>query len=96
MIYHLDEVLNFDSMGDAQIDMICHPDVVASFDSIDDAQIDMICHPDAIANFHCIPGNQNDFFFSLFFLFFVSYDFSDISYRNKGMCNDFKFFFNVL
>ena len=47
-------------------------DEVASFDSIADAQIDMICHPDEIANFHSIPGNQNDFFFSLFFLFQVS------------------------
>ena len=53
---------------DAQIDMICHYDVVASFDSMDDAQIDMICHPDEVANFDSTPGNQNDFFFSLFFV----------------------------
>ena len=46
MICHPDEVVNFDSMGDAQIDKICHPDEVISFDSMGDAQSNMICHPD--------------------------------------------------
>ena len=42
-------------------------DEVASFNSIADAQIDMICYPDEIASFGSMPGNQKDFFLSLFF-----------------------------
>ena len=75
MICHPDEVVSFDSIDDAQIDMICHPDEVVNFNSIDDAQIDMICHPGEVVNFDFILGNQNDFFVSLFFLFIQNYDF---------------------
>ena len=38
-----DEVAGFDSIANAQIDMICHYDEVVSFDSIANAQTDMIC-----------------------------------------------------
>ena len=80
----LDEVASFNSIADAQIDMICHSDEEVHFDSMDDAQIDMICHPDEVANFHSIPGNQKWLFFlSLYFLFDQNYDFSDFSFRNK-------------
>ena len=40
MICHPDEVVSFDSMEDAQIDMICQPDGVANFHSIPGNQID--------------------------------------------------------
>ena len=33
-----DDAAGFDSMSDAQIDMICQPDKVVSFDSIPDNQ----------------------------------------------------------
>ena len=62
-----DGVSNFDSTANAQIDMIFHYGIVATFDSIDNAQIDMICYPDEIASFGSMPGNQKDFFLSLFF-----------------------------
>ena len=45
-------------------------DQVASFDSIANAQTDMICHYDVVATFDSMPGNQNDFFLSLFFCCF--------------------------
>ena len=31
MIFYFDEVVNFNSMGDAKIDMISHPDEIAGF-----------------------------------------------------------------
>ena len=46
MIFHYDEVVNFDTIANSQTDMIFHYDVVATFDSIDNVQIDMISHPD--------------------------------------------------
>ena len=55
--------------------MIYHPTEVVSFDSMGDAQIDMIFHPDEVVSFDSILGNQNDFFFTLFFWFFQNYDF---------------------
>ena len=70
-----DEVASFDSIADAQIDMICHPDEVVSFGAMGVVQIDMICHPDEVVTFDSILGNQNDFFFTLFFWFFQNYDF---------------------
>ena len=76
-----DEVSSFDSIADAQIDMICHPDEVVSFDSTGNAQIDMICPLDEVVSIDSIPGNQNDFFLSLFFFFYQNYDFSDIYFE---------------
>ena len=55
-----DEVTSFDSITDAQIDMICHPDEVVNFDSMGDAQIDMICHPDIVASFDSMDDTQID------------------------------------
>ena len=63
MICHPDEVVNFDSMGDAQIDTICHPYEVISFDSMGDAQSKMICHPDE--NFS-VPDKIQGFLLLLF------------------------------
>ena len=83
MICHYDEVVSFDSIADAQTDMICHYDEIVNFNSISDVQIDMICQPDKVVSFDSIPGNQNDFFLSLYFLFDQNYDFSDFSFRNK-------------
>ena len=34
MIFYYDEVVNFNSLGDAEIDMISHPDEIASFGSM--------------------------------------------------------------
>ena len=62
-----DEVASFDTIANAQTDMILHYDEVVNFDSIDNAQIDMICYPDEIASFGSMPANQKDFFLSLFF-----------------------------
>ena len=62
-----DTVASFDTIANAQTDMILHYDEVVNFDSIDNAQIDMICYPDEIASFGSMPGNQKDFFLSLFF-----------------------------
>ena len=62
-----DEVASFDTIANAQTDMIFHYGIVATFDSIDDAQIDMICYPDEIASFGSMPGNQKDSLLSLLF-----------------------------
>ena len=51
-----DEVASFDSIADAQIDMICHYDEVVNFDSMGDAQIDMIFHPDIVSSFDSIDS----------------------------------------
>ena len=65
-----DEVVNFNTIANAQTDMIFHYDEVVNDDSMDDTQIDMIYHPDDKAIFYSIPVNQNDSFLSLFLLFF--------------------------
>ena len=79
-----DEVASFDSIADAQIDMICHYDEVVNFDSMDDTQIDMIYHPDDMATFDSIPGNQNDSFLSLFLLFFQNYYLLTFDFEIRG------------
>ena len=65
-----DEVAHFDSIANAQTDMICRYEEVVNDDSMDDTQIDMIYHPDDKAIPYSIPVNQNDSFLSLFLLFF--------------------------
>ena len=65
-----DEAASFDSIANAQADMICRYEEVVNDDSMDDTQIDMIYHPDDKAIFYSIPVNQNDSFLSLFLLFF--------------------------
>ena len=70
-----DHVASFDSIANAQTDMICRYEEVVNDDSMDDTQIDMIYHPDDMAIFDSIPGNQNVFFLSLFHMFFQNYDF---------------------
>ena len=62
-----DEVASFDTITNAQTDMIFYYDEVVNFNSMDDAKIDMISHPDEIASFGSMPVNQKDFFLSLFF-----------------------------
>ena len=84
MICRYDEVVNFDSMDDTQIDMICHYDEEVNFGSMDDTQIDMIYHPDDLAIFDSIPGNQNDSFVSLFLLFFQNYYFLTFDFEIRG------------
>ena len=79
-----DEVARFDSIADAQTDMICHNDEVVNFDSMDDTQIDMIYHPDDMAIFDSIPGNQNDSFLSLFLLFFQNFYFLTFDFEIRG------------
>ena len=51
-----DAVASFDTIANAQTDMILHYDEVVNFDSIDNAQIDMICYPDEIASFGSMPA----------------------------------------
>ena len=51
-----DTVASFDTIANAQTDMILHYDEVVNFDSIDNAQIDMICYPDEIASFGSMPA----------------------------------------
>ena len=92
----IDEMMNHYNDGGWHIESSDIYDEAASFDCIANAQTDMICHYDEVVNFDSIPGNQNDSFLSLFFLFFQNYDFSDFSFRNKGMCNIFEYFLNVL
>ena len=41
-----DEVASFNSIANAQTDMICRYEEVVNDDSMDDSQIDMIYHPD--------------------------------------------------
>ena len=65
-----DQVASFDSIANAQTDMICRYEEVVNDDSMDDTQIDMIYHPDDKAIPYSIPVNQNDSFLSLFLLFF--------------------------
>ena len=65
-----DQVASFDSIANAQTDMIFRYEEVVNDDSMDDTQIDMIYHPDDKAIFYSIPVNQNDSFLSLFLLFF--------------------------
>ena len=62
-----DEVASFNSIADAQTDLIFYYDEVVNFNSMGDAKIDMISHPDEIASFGSMPANQKDFFLSLFF-----------------------------
>ena len=79
-----DEVASFNSIADAQTDMICHYDEVVNFDSMADTQIDMIYHPDDEAIFYSIPVNQNDSFLSLFLLFFQNYYFLTFDFEIRG------------
>ena len=65
-----DAVASFDTIANAQTDMIFRYEEVVNDDSMDDTQIDMIYHPDDKAIFYSIPVNQNDSFLSLFLLFF--------------------------
>ena len=65
-----DQVASFDSIANAQTDMICRYEEVVNDDSMDETQIDMIYQPDDKAIFYSIPVNQNDSFLSLFLLFF--------------------------
>ena len=55
-----DEVASFDTIANAQTDMIFHYDEVVNFDSMGDAQIDMISHPDIVATFGSIDNAQID------------------------------------
>ena len=79
-----DEVASFDSIANAQTDMICPYEEVVNDDSMDDSQIDMIYHPDDMAIFDSIPGNQNDSFLSLFLLFFQNYYFLTFDFEIRG------------
>ena len=79
-----DEVASFNSIADAQTDMICHYDEVVNFDSMADTQIDMICHYDEVVNFDSMADNQNDSFVSLFLLFFQNYYFLTFDFEIRG------------
>ena len=63
----MDEMVNHYNDGGGHIESSNIYDEVASFDTIANAQTDMICYPDEIASFGFMPGNQKDFFLSLFF-----------------------------
>ena len=65
-----DEVASFDTIANAQTDMIFYYDKVVNFNSMDDAKIDMISHPDEIASFGSMPGNQKDSLLSVLFCCF--------------------------
>ena len=62
-----DEVTSFNTIADAQTDMIFHYDEVVIIDTISNAQTDMIFYCDEVAGFGAMPANQKDFFLSLFF-----------------------------
>ena len=79
-----DQVASFDSIANAQTDMICRYEEVVNDDSMDDTQIDMIYHPDDEAIFYSIPVNQNDSFLSLFLLFFQNYYFLTFDFEIRG------------
>ena len=79
-----DQVASFDSISNAQADMICRYEEVVNDDSMDDTQIDMIYHPDDMAIFDSIPGNQNDSFVSLILLFFQNYYFLTFDFEIRG------------
>ena len=79
-----DEVAHFDSIANAQTDMICPYEEVVNYNSMDDTQSDMIYHPDDMAIFDSIPGNQNDSFLSLFLLFFQNYYFLTFDFEIRG------------
>ena len=55
-----DTVASFDTIANAQTDMIFHYDEVVNFDSMGDVQIDMISHPDIVATFDSIDNAQID------------------------------------
>ena len=55
-----DEVASFDTIANAQTDMIFHYDVVATFDSIDNAQTDMIFRYEEVVNDDSMDDTQID------------------------------------
>ena len=86
-----DEVVSFDSIANAQTDMIFRYEEVVNDDSMDDTQIDMIYHPGDMAIFDSIPGNQYDSFLSLFLLFFQNYYFLTFHFEMRVFLLDVHF-----
>ena len=58
-----DEVTSFDTIANAQTDMIFHYDEVVTFDTIANAQTDMIFHYEVVATFDSIDNAQTDMIF---------------------------------
>ena len=55
-----DQVVSFDTIANAQTDMIFHYDVVATFGSIDNAQTDMIFRYEEVVNDDSMDDTQID------------------------------------
>ena len=77
-----DEAASFDSIANAQTDMICHYDEVVNFGSMGDAQIDMICNPDIVATFDVFLLCQN---LSDLLLIFLHTEFNSRLYKCKDL-----------
>ena len=71
-----DEVASFDTIANAQTDMIFHYDVVATFGSIDNAQADMIFRYEEVVNDDSMDDTQIDMIYhpddkAIFILFLL-------------------------